>query len=189
MGCALWGSAAAFAVTLRRGCQVDAAADRVDARDAHVEDVAETQRGACALAVENRALLVQLPPLAPALGLAAAAAASATAAPAVLARASSGIAGRVRGGGRRPSPGIAGRAPGGGGRRRAQQPDGQHPLKAWRGVLVLVEREERAGGDEPGDLPGERLLVAALVQQPLEREAAGDVVGVTLDDHRVALAL
>src|ERR1700677_2810394 len=155
MGSALTGSAAAFAVTLRRGCQIDAAADRVHAGDAHVDGVAQAHRRAGALAVEDRALLVQLPPLAPAVAVF-----------------------------------------------RAQQPDGEHALEPRPGALVVLRRgagarpgagslagarprfplrvdaegDERAGGDEPGDLAGERLLVAALVQQLLEREAAGDVV-------------
>ena len=179
MGSALAGSAAAFAVTAQpAGVEIDAPADRVHARDAHVERVAEAQAGAGALAAQDRALLVELPPLARALARA--------------------LPGRLRA----PAPALGARAPARGARRtrrrgrRAQQPDGQHALerrseRVWPAARVAVgvgEGDEGAGGDQPGDLACEARLGAALVEHALEREAARHVVGVALDHHRLALA-
>ncbi len=108
------------------GVEIDAAADGVDARDAHVEGVAEAQRGAGALAVQDRALLVQLPPLAPAVGLAAAGRASRPRRPSS----------------REPPAGAGGAAlaPAAAGRRRAQQPDGEHALESAGAPCLALPR-------------------------------------------------
>ena len=54
---------------------------------------------------------------------------------------------------------------------------------------IPLERDERAGRDQPDHLAREHLLPAALVQRPLQREAARDVIRVALDLHRITLAI
>src|SRR5919197_2059636 len=63
----------------------------------------------------------------------------------------------------------------------AQAAHGQQAL-----VAVLAEGDESAGADEAGDLALEDGAPALLVEVALEQEAASDVGGVALDEHRVA---
>src|SRR5207248_6590584 len=63
-----------------------------------------------------------------------------------------------------------------------EQAHRQHPF------IGTAERDERARGDHPGYFAVERPLPTGLEQLALEREAARDVVRVTLDLHRLALA-
>ena len=107
-----------------------------------LDRIAQPQARAAALAAQDRAQLVQLPPL-------------------------------------------ARRAPIGG--QPAHVSDRQHPLV--HRLPTLAEGDERAGGDQADHFAREAPLPATRVENLFQREAAGDVVRVALDRHRLALAL
>src|SRR4051812_49347883 len=111
-----------------RDVELDAPARRIDLAHEHAHGVADADRRARLLADQDRALLVELPPV------------------------------------------------------PAQLAGGQEALEA------VAEGHERAGADEPDDLAVVLAADLALEEQALEQEGVGDVVGVALDLHRVALA-
>jgi hypothetical protein len=62
------------------------------------------------------------------------------------------------------------------------------PPSGDRRVECVTEGHERARGDQSHHFPLERPLTAALIEHTLQGEAAGDIVGVPLDRHRLTLA-
>src|SRR5438270_2133880 len=182
-------------LSLTCGSQVDAPARGFHARDANLDRIAQAQRRSSSLAAEDRPMLVQLPPLATAV-LAGVRTATARRGAPLLAGGPwptcppSGSA-ALRGAA--PAP-VTGRARGrlGHGRECSERKHAAEGRRLGLGLLLLgvraAEAHERARRDQPRYLARELLVVTVLVEEPLQGEAACDVVGVALDDHRLALA-
>src|SRR5262249_15073536 len=139
--CHLAGSLAAGLLLARRD-QVHPSTERVHTRHLYLDRIAEPQARAAALAAQDRAQLVQLPPLA------------------------------------------RGAAIGG---QPAHVSHREHALV--HRLRAHAEGDERAARDQADHLAREALLPVARVEHLFQREAAGYVVGVALDRHRLALAL